>query len=168
MKSIKIDRLVNLMGRSHIRVYTYQGPEAFENYKKNGFFSGNAEYIDKTCDWPEAYSWMRSQMELRIPGFTGDYPIWAWPKRPSAKTKLHKLQVDEKYRITALVPAERILPSDYDLWHSPLNNFAVTKTEAEFDTYTGDPKPTWDRIFDFSPYENNAAFWRKGDQLVSD
>jgi hypothetical protein len=162
MKLVKIDWLHHKMSQSHIRVYTYQGEEAYQEYLRNGYLAGNSEHLEKDCEWLDAYDWMKGQMARRIPAYSGDYPVWAWAKRPSAKRKTYKTMADSKYRFTAIVPVERVLPSDYDLWHSPLNGFAVTKTEAEFDSFHGDPKPSWESIFDFSPYKDQEQIRWQG------
>ena len=82
---------------------------------------------------------MRDQMADRIKGFSGDYPVWAWLKRPSAKPKPCRYRgTREENRIIALVPRSRILLSDYDLWHNPLNNGPVASSEEEYDEKYGD------------------------------
>lgn len=136
-----------------VRVYSYQGEEAMDCYKAKGYLTGDSLHIESDDhDFPKPYAWMREQMALRIPDFSGDYPVWAWLKRPSAKPKDRKYRgTKERYRFTALVPRSRILLSDYELWHSPLNQFPITLTEASFDAEEGEdnPQATWERIFEF-------------------
>ena len=108
-----------------------------------------------------AYDWMRQQMAERLVDYTGEYPIWAWLKRCSTKNKERKYRgTKEKVRITAMVPKSRILLSNYETWHSPLNNSPCVRTEAEFDTFHGDPTPTWTSVFDFTPpTDPNEVYW---------
>lgn len=138
-----------------MRIYTHQGQEAYENFQKKGYFSGDLDYITQECDWPKAYYWMKTKMAERIPEFSGDYPIWAWPKRASTKPVSKPRSEDEKYRIIALVPTSRILASDYTTWHCPLNNSPITRTERDFEEFSGDVEKTWDRVFDFTPATND-------------
>ena len=155
----RIKRLINLPPDSLVRVYSYQGDHAMTEFERVGYFSGNAEYIesdDETCEWfHPPYRWMHEQMAQRIPDFSGDYPIWAWFKRPSSKPKPRKYRgTNDRFRISALVPRKRILISDYELWHMPLNRGPICVTEAEYDSWphgkdTKEIEATWPRVFEF-------------------
>ncbi len=150
MSSKQVQKLLALHPEALIRVYSFQGDEAMAFYNQNGYLTGDKEYIETGDLWPEPYTWMRKQMAEKIEDFSGDYPVWGWLKRPSAKPKPKKYRgTNERYRFIALVPRKRILLSDYELWHSPLNGSQISLTETEFDNFVGDPEPTWGRIFEF-------------------
>lgn len=164
MKRVPYSRLVafsKLPADSLVRVYSYQQEEALGRMETYGYLTGP---IDEAVDeyFRPAYDWMREQMAKRIINYTGEYPVWAWTKRCSSKNKVRKYRgTKESVRITAMVPKSRILLSDYERWHSPLNDSPVLRTEAEFDTFHGDPQPTWERVFDFTPpTDPKEIYWR--------
>lgn len=165
MKTVPLSRLrkfESLPPQSLVRVYTLQGDEAMDNLSRDGYLSGDSQHIEQDGDWKEAYAWMRSQMEKRIPDFSGDYPIWTWLKRPSSKPKPCRYRgTGENNRVIALVPKSRILLSDYDLWHSPLNNSPIYRTEPDFDldALRDDPRSTWEQIFSFPLRSREEIYW---------
>ena len=63
---------------------------------------------------------MRWRMHARIPGYTGGYPMWFWLNRPVSE----KAQLGEAkpVSITARVPHDRVLVSDFEGWHAVLNS----------------------------------------------
>lgn len=148
-----IQRLLCSKPDTFIHVYSYQGQDALSSLEENGFLSGNAKYIEENGDWPDAYRWMRDQMVDRITDFSGDYPVWAWIKRPSTKNapRIAARGLTEPFRIIAKVPLKRVLLSDYHAWHGPLNDSPVARTEQEFEQYDGDHRLTWHRVFEFTP-----------------
>lgn len=142
-----------------IRIYTYQSPGAWVASQERGYLTGSHGH-DLDEFWDHSYEWMREAMAKRIPNFSGDLPVWAWPKRSSGK-KTHK---DPYTRITALVPRKRILASCYDLWHMHLNGGFISTSDAEEKDYDArwpkriqpgtDPihdvwmRKNWDLVFD--------------------
>lgn len=157
-----------------VRLYSRQGEEAWRLAEKRGYWTGEKEYIETDeHERLRPYAWMRDEMAARIPDFSGDYPMWAWLKRPSAKAKENSKKftgTHEAIRLTVVVPRSRILISDFDNWHCVLNDNPLCKTEAEYDhysdafpqhwsTYTEEQRvayfnaisPTWRGIFAFEP-----------------
>lgn len=146
-----------------IRIYTYQDVAAWERAQELGYFTGSHGYDNDNLDYDFAYEWMRAQMAKRIPDFSGDLPMWAWPKRSSNK-KRHK---DPYVRITAMVPRKRILASCFHMWHHHLNNWFIPASEEEYQEFESiyptnkafgtDPvyqahvERHWEKVFDLSP-----------------
>jgi hypothetical protein len=154
--------LINADPDSLIRIYTFQHPKALEIAKVRGYLSGN--HGSAIEGFEDAYLWMRDQMQLRLSDFSGDFPIWAWPKRLSARS--YNPQIDE-VRITALVPRKRLLLSDFNGFHYVLNNQELTLSEADFDAITAGEKlsdqaskiRSWQQIFDLSDYNTPLRKW---------
>lgn len=166
---------MNLHGDSLVRLYSYQGQTAWDRAEKLGYWTGS-EHIwdDDENGWGPAYDWMRRQMSERVPNYSGDYPMWGWPKRPSTKPKPRPYTaLMESIRLTVLVPRSRIVFSDYDAWHSVLNHNLNCRTEAEWDThcelfpdhwsmrdadyaarYMASIEPSWQGCLDFVPTNN--------------
>jgi hypothetical protein len=127
----RIHDLVNADSEELIRVYSYQKPEGWRASLERGYLTGNHGHGDDDDFWEFPYRWMRDRMAERIPEFSGDLPVWAWPKRENGKKRIR----DPYSRITALVPRKRILPSCYDLWHMHLNNGFIATSEEEYEEY---------------------------------
>lgn len=155
----RIRELVDADPESLIRIYSYQCVDGWEAAQSRGYLTGSHGHnLDDF--WDHSYEWMREAMRKRIPDFSGDLPVWAWPKRSSNK----KLFKDPYVRITALVPRKRILASCYDMWHIHLNNGFIATSDAESEDYESrwpervepgsDPIHTvwtqknWDIVFD--------------------
>lgn len=145
VSSYKREKLFNSNPEDLIRVYSRQHIDAYNTAQLVGHFSGDHKFQDGDGWWEKQYNWMRDEMSKAIPDFTGELPIWAYPKRPLHKG-WWKLR-PEMIQITAMVPRKRILFSDYELWHLPLNDNPICDTEQEFDEwYDSDkknPELTW-------------------------
>jgi hypothetical protein len=111
---------------------------------------------------------MRGEMAKRIPGFTGEYPMWAYLTRPNLRqTSYHA----DSVLIVADIPRQRMLVSDHSAWHLPLNRWYVTATEDEDDRLretegrinymdetprllSAEMKESWERIFEIGAPTN--------------
>lgn len=143
------------------RIYTYQHRDVLSAALEHGYLTGSEEHAFFDADerehmaWP--YGWMRRQMATRLPAYSGDWPVWAYTRRPSWR-KFHRSWSPESrrdlVRITALVPRDRVLLSDLDLWHLPLNHGYLSLTEAEDNAISQanlsreQIEESWQRIFD--------------------
>ena len=143
-----------------IRVYTFQHKAALDVAKDRGYFTGNEDYIE---DWLlEPYKWIRAEMPKHIDNFSGDYPIWAYLKRPHIKE--FKKYPDDVL-ITAFVPRKRILFSDYSHWHIPLNNGPICFSEEEWDSFEGDVRDTWHHCLDICKSAKGDS-WKTGTNYI--
>jgi len=170
--------LLELPQDAPVRIWTVQHPAALEAARLRGWLSGDHGHITSEDDLRErqdgtgfwrAYEWMRDRMAERISGFSGELPVWAYLKRPSAKPL--EDACERNLRITAVVPRRRILLSDEDAWLSVLDGRHYEATGAEFEA-DGAPvpafgsSPTWERVFDLSPRTGEWARWRGEPTLV--
>jgi hypothetical protein len=148
-----------------VRVYTFQHRDAYATALRRGYLTGSEEHArddDDEWGWNEQYDWMRGQMALRIPDYTGEYPIWSYLVRPNLRRSPYH---GESVLIVADVPRVRMLISDHSAWHIPLNRWYVTETEQEDDALRmregavnyadRTPRPispamkaSWERIFE--------------------
>ncbi|MES2497564.1 MAG: DUF3841 domain-containing protein [Pseudomonadota bacterium] len=171
-------RLLTLPPSALVRLYSYQGQSAWDLAKARGYWTGSDPALeDGEMGWGPAYSWMRSRMAERVPGFTGDFPMWAWMKRPSAKAKAIKYHgMSANVRLTVVVPRSRIVFSDYMAWHFVLNRTLNCATEAEWNAhcalwplhwavgdeqykagYLASIEPSWRACLSFEPVNDPAA-----------
>lgn len=155
--------------KSLVRIYSRQHVDALAVAQEKGYFSGEHNHQDFDDMWQKQYNWMRDQMAKSIPNFSGELPMWAYLKRPWHKGwwKLRK----DIVMITALVPRERMIFSDYESWHLPLNNGPICDSEIEYDewydnTPDADPSPTWHKCLDICGDDKMNNDWMRPSNMI--
>jgi hypothetical protein len=147
-----------------VRIYTFQTQKALDAATKLGAFRADpievVKYWDDVWDemFKEAYTFINEEMKRRMPSYAGPYPMWAWAERPDLRSERHNFY-DKSLLITADVPDERILLSDFGLYHVCLGGWYLSLTEKEDDEVSmlGELKPTneqikesWKRMFEIN------------------
>lgn len=180
LKPVSRSRLFEILRadpRTPVRVWSVQHRDALRVAHRTGRLSGNhghvfGRYRDPQPDDPDPpspYDWMRRRMVERMPGFSGDYPVWAWLKRPSTRPSVWRQAAGEApVLVSAIVPRQRILLSDFDDWHAVPNNGHVSRTEPESAAVEAAGAPTaaqrragWTRIFQVGRLRTpEAVEWR--------
>lgn len=143
-------------------VYTVKTLTDYKLMREQGYFTGNMKY----AMFPEAYKWMMAQMEKRLPNYTGDEaPIWVWERRVNRNERA-LLQKGTKGVILKLdIPAENILWSSFDEWHSILTDLPITFDESEWEEFEKrgfpiqDVKETWEKLFDMDWLASRPPEW---------
>ncbi len=124
---------------------------------ETGHLTGDVDHVDddgKGWGFRDSYAWMQGQMARRVAGYSGDLPVWAWPKRPSMRTTGRRAWLAEPtVLVVADVPLRRVVASDYDTWHMVLNGRPMYRDEAEFDAALLDDDEvgralSWEGVFD--------------------
>jgi hypothetical protein len=96
-----------------------------EYAEKNGFSIEDDSFY-------AAYSWMKEQMEHRIPGYQGNWPWWAWTHKIDIRSERHLYPKGEEFVMIELeIPDEKVLCSCFEGWHSVLNRRYLAKTMIE-------------------------------------
>lgn len=149
---------------SLVRVWTLQHPEAVQEARRSGRLRGNPEFSLDPEDVgddgrPTGYSfalrWLQGKMAERIPSFSGDLPIFAWLKRPSAKP--WPASFGPLVRVCAIVPRRRLLLSLHDGFLCVANGTRLPGAPSD-----GSMEASWERIFDPS----STGMWSpRGRQL---
>ncbi len=112
--------------------------QAWEELQKQGRLRVSCRHIEK--DFQGSYLWMASQMELRLqtPRPSEDsMPIWAWwqwwgdRRRPDLRASGYLPKGTRGIRVELQVKTDRVLLSDFELWHYVLNYWYLPKTEKE-------------------------------------
>ena len=150
-------------------------------------------------EFQEKYKWLCGKMTERIgpPPEGVVLPVWAWYRQNGkhAKPDLRSERWgyghgDEDYTCIELeIPDNQVLLSDFDLWHSVLNNWLISYTEEEdneiheyYDNLPSEEQviymeKNWDRIFDVSLLDNDwicrgewvqATFWELRKDMIRD
>ncbi len=104
-----------------MRLWTVQGEAHWHDSVERGRLTGGTgEHVDP--DFKPAYAWMVRQMAQRIPNFTGEYPIWAWPEGEHVYDPEGGWgAAGERFvRVEFEVPDERVLISGFMPWHAVL------------------------------------------------
>lgn len=146
-------------------VYTFQNPKILELQAKE--LSCSPEYWEE--DMATHYEWMYEQYQKRV-GSQIKSLIWVWENIPNFYFEYD--EEDDKYwqtgqlqqdRVRVLltldVPEERVLWSDYQSWHCPLNNFGILSNEEFEEEEKGkvfDMMYGWERVFDFEWLNKNG------------
>ncbi len=134
-----------------IRLWTCQTPALFNMVMENGVAYCNQEswlYNDYT----EAYKWMAQQMLKRIgkPAIENvELPLWAWKyyngkssPKPRRSIDLFGTGDEELIYMELLIPSNRLLVSDFDLWNYVMSRLDVDKEDVRED------EDMWESIFD--------------------
>ncbi len=120
-----------------------------------------------------AYNWMSNQLKAHA-GPPPDgivYPIWLWQhcygtskSRPDLRTRCLLPTGTAGVRIEVNLPSEKVLLSNFDGWHSVLNNHPYCASDSEYEEmerFIGEKGlshpdvekvkvASWQRIFDLS------------------
>ena len=175
-----------------MRVWSMQPLEVYNEIMKKGYYVCNpkkSELIREESNFRIAYNWLIKEMVKRIgyPPKGVQYPVWAWAvyngrnHKPDLRTGQLK-PGQEGVCIELEIPENQLVLSDFDAWHSVLNDsFSDTsKNEMEwekqhdwFDSLPYEERQivkekSWQNIFNIEPYESDwvcigkyvqATFW---------
>jgi len=158
--------LIAMPPEQKVRIYSFQDAAAWEAAKARGYWTGDRQYVEDDwdrehdCSWLPQYDFMREMMAEKIEGYSGDYPMWGYLKKPNLRQA--RFYEEPVIYLVADIPRGRMVVSDYDLWHLPLNRAFCTWTEAEDEEIeklyptakdrgiTPEMKESWRRVLDLS------------------
>lgn len=177
-------------GDERVKLWTMQTRDVWESLQRTGVYRTDTALCWMAEELPHAYSWLAREMTKRVgpPPQGVDYPVWAWymqngrHKKPDLRSERWGYGPgDEDYCCIELeIAPQRVLLSDFDVWHGVLNNGLISDTEEEdvaleaFHASLSDEEKTaykeknWEHVFDISPLSNNwttrgewvqATFW---------
>jgi len=140
-----------------MRLYSVQSEQDWDAAQRRGYLTGGTSRPELDEHFKRGYEFMRQAMAARLPAYSGDYPVWAWLKRPDLREWRH-LVTTPSVLLTFEVPTERTLPSRFNAFHFVLNGWYLSLTEAEDEAISNGPPLTaamleasWQRIFDLTP-----------------
>ena len=142
-------------------------------------------------------TWLIRQMEQRIgpPPAGVTYPVWAWymqngkHRKPDLRTERwgYGPGGEEYACIEFEIPDDRVLLSDFEVWHIVLCNGLIAESEEEdnrqdtfYDSLTSEEQKAykdknWERVFDITPQDNHwikrgswvqATFWELREKMI--
>ena len=158
------------MSKKTLRLWTIQTALAWSLLQEKKVLSGDGRRVDRF--FKPAYRWLKEQMAVHITEYGGRYPIWFWTHKPDFRQYRYWNYSKPGIPIVlleCLVPEERVLLSDYESWHIPLNNGYLALDEAEWDAWYArcdaghitseqaeqEKRESWQRVFDFELLKEN-------------
>lgn len=161
-----------------MRIWTTQTVLFWNQLQEQGVVWCDTAKSWGAADMKDAYDWMVGQMTKRIgppPRPEIQYPIWGWYQVGSHKKELHPNfydcsgDDDEFVFITANIPEDKVLLSDFDMWHFVLNHWYLPVNKHDKEKGKVSIVRSWDLIFDLGrrvwgfPLRRNkqiqATFW---------
>lgn len=169
-------------------LWTIQPIGVYENLIETGRYICD---INKSgmADFRGAYDWLAEQMISKIgaPPTGVKYPIWAWYKdgekyKPDLRhARFAYGNKGERFACIEIeIPDENVVLSDFDDWHSIMNDDLISFTEEEYHQLQKDYNQlsesdrqkmkydNWQRVFDVDCFKNEwtrrgeyiqATFW---------
>ena len=175
-----------------MKLWTMQPVEVYEILMKDGVFVCDETKIPEPS-FKESYDWLNKHLEKKdAKPSSVKYPIWAWfrfdnkEKKPDLRHACYGNRGEKMVCLELEIPDEKVLLSDFDLWHFVLNKWWLydcfypdygeddyEKSQQWFKTLDSDKQnlekeKSWERIFDIVPFENDwiskgtyvqAIFW---------
>ena len=148
------DAVIGLM-----RVWTIQAPEVLAVLRSGSVWRADESRVEPA--WIPAYRWMAREMRDRLgaPKLRRQGPIWVWRqwrgvsrRRPDLRHRGHLPTGATGVRIELELDEERVLCSDFDLWHYALNGWYLPESLADEFEFEARPdrrriRPSWRRMF---------------------
>ncbi|MBU5425990.1 DUF3841 domain-containing protein [Tissierella pigra] len=168
-----------------MRIWTIQSIDVWNKLKEEKIVTCDeklAFYLkDENYSFLEQYNWIRDKMINRIGHSSyksNIYPIWGWylykgqHKKPDLRHSAHGPLGEQMTCIELEIPNEKVLLSDFELWHYVLNNGYIgnSTNEEELDSecewLDSLPKEkrrnlieeSWDKIFNIKELLNNGIY----------
>jgi hypothetical protein len=116
-----------------------QPVEVYEQIKKDGYYKFDSTKAENYKDFKNSYSWLEQQMNIRgiIKENSCDGLVWAWHtynkkhKKPDLRHSGFGYKDEESVCLEIEKPDDKVLLSDYDLWHYVLNGWWLDKSTCE-------------------------------------
>ncbi len=141
-----------------MKLWCIQPEDIYSKIIEEGVYRCDETYVDP--DFRKPYDWLVGEMVKRIgPQPEGvRYPVWAmhtwYGKRQKPDFRSLRWEWGKKGEqfvcMEIDVPDDSVVLSDLNYWHSVLNDFPLTKSEAEFNDLA--------RIYDTLPAEEKQKF----------
>jgi hypothetical protein len=155
------------MTTSEMTLWTIQRKGAWDRALETGTLKADGRRVPQ--NFREPYRWLRTQMRERIPGYRGEWPVWAYAtEKPDLRRR--RFNAGEKgVRIQFVIDASSVLLSDMRAWEAVLSGYYLSVNEADERSFSSendfssvwrtrdmDPdrvrkiRDSWLRIFDFA------------------
>jgi len=125
-----------------MKLWTIQNQETYKLLRKNGILHANDEYLWCKDSLKHAYDWMASELgkkDIKPDGIR--YPIWAWyqwqgkRKKRDLRERGFSARGDKMVQLEIEIPDEKVLLSDFEVFHCVLNNMYISLSEEDYDLF---------------------------------
>lgn len=130
-----------------MKLWTIQPVYILNELEQYGVYRARADRIDMLEYWGPSYLWLCDFLKQKDNCPEGvQYPIWAWHtfcgkrKKPDLRYNCYGSKGEELVCIEFEIPDDKVLLSDFELWHFVLNNwwldtkmFEPDYTEEQYD-----------------------------------
>lgn len=155
------------MTEDFITLWTFQHPDVYKMISEKGiaYCDFKSEFGECSIAVSRAYDWMCEQIIKRVDppeSPNAKFPLWAWRyyqgKKKAKPRRCYDniLPLEEAVFMELRIPQSRVLLSDFEMWHIPLNDYPDEK-----EGYVPD-ETIWEHIFepDFNdPYYTGGVLW---------
>lgn len=183
-----------------MRLWTIQHKEAYTTLQEKGVLHANEEHLFCEDDFRYAYDWMANKLSEKDTKPNGvNYPLWAWYQWEGKRKRrdLRNTGLGERgtscVQLEIEIPDNKVLLSDFDVFHIVLNNCNLCGTEEEdrqFESWykslgikygdwrkdvTGNPSlqevkdriiKSWDGIFDLEKEDDNWIYGKNENKSI--
>ena len=152
-----------------MKLWTIQTPDVYEKILKEGkyFCDEKKANLLESDEFRNAYNWLSKKMVQKIGHSKVKYPVWGWycidgkNKKPDLRLSGYGERGKELVCLEIEIPDEKVVLSDYDLWHFVLNDIYLFDDDEELDDLEDitkeEKEKSWDKIFvDESNIEANS------------
>lgn len=144
-------------------LWTIQSLPAWAELQETGRLRAMSHHVSEPT-WVRAYQWMTRQMRSRIgpPPEADCQAIWAWyrwqgaRRKPDLRCGGHLMRGEKGVRLTIDCPVERVLLSDFSLWHYVLNYWYLPSSEAAGEAFESELAGHGLSFFDQKPLPHEA------------
>lgn len=112
-----------------MKLWTMQPIEVYNILLRDGVFICDPDQVDMP-EFLKAYDWLNIHLNNKDPKPDNvSYPIWAWyrfndmEKKPDLRHTCYGTRGQKMVCLELEVPDEKVLLSDFDLWHWVLNDW---------------------------------------------
>ena len=147
-------------------LHSYLTPKALGILLSTGKLVCKREHIWDDL-WEDSYHWMMKQMRKRLgPEPTeGAYPIWLWYLWEGRHSTPRPYYNDRNieggvYRVRFEIPEHLVLLSNFDTWHSVLNNMYLANSVEDLDKDFSreEIEKSWENIFNIDNLSLNRCW----------
>ncbi len=124
-------------------IWSLLNPQAWDRLQRKGRLRASRRHVSRDVLFGP-YLWMAEQMERRLkvprPGKNA-MPIWAWYQwegkrcKPDLRSGGHLPKGQPGVRLELQVADDRVLLSDFDLWHYVLNYWYLPASEKDCEAF---------------------------------
>lgn len=143
-----------------VRVWSVQTRDVLDSLAAGRVWRPDVRHV--CAAWRPAYRWMAHQLAARVgaPADGAQAPVWVWcqwrganRRRPDLRSRGHLPSGTAGVRLELDIEPERLLCSDFELWHYVLNGWHLPASRAEERAFDARPDPrrreaSWQRVFD--------------------